>query len=406
MNLLRRIPAEAWPGIVLFGSAILAMVIVNSAFGDEYTNFLKVTITVGPESAPISLTISSWVKNLFMAGFFFYAGLELKRELLEGALSSPKRAVLPLAGAVGGMALPAIIYLLVTGGGEFTNGWAIPAATDIAFALGALALLSSRVPGALKAFLLAVAVVDDLGAILIVAFVYTERISGAWLLAVAAIYAGMVALNRLRIGSLWPYFALTVPLWIAMQYSGVNPTIAGVLAALSIPLRDRHGGEPLHRAEHLLRPWVLYGIMPIFALSAAGAVFSGSIAEAITSPVALGITAGLFFGKAIGITTMTVLVAKLLRAQLSITFLQLLGVGFLAGIGFTMSLFIGSLAFTDPALETSVKVGVYAGSLLSATTGLILLSFALPKQAKHPLPDEARPFLTGEPVDDVAAERP
>ena len=391
-------PSEARPGLVLFGAAALAVIIANSALGPDYEGFLKTDVTVGVGEATITLAVSSWVKNLLMAGFFFYAGLELKREILRGALSSPKKAVLPLAGAVGGMALPAIIYLLVTGGGQYADGWAIPAATDIAFALGALALLGSRVPAALKAFLLAVAVVDDLGAILIIAFVYTESLSLGWLAAAGTIYAAMMLVNRLRIGRLWPYALLAVPLWIAMQNSGVNPTIAGVLAALAVPIADRRGGAPVERAEHIIRPYVLFGIMPVFALSAAGVSFSEPIAEALTNPVAVGITAGLFLGKAVGITVLTLVTARLLRAQLAGTWPQLLGVAFLAGIGFTMSLFIGGLAFTDPGLEGPVKVGVYAGSLLSGVVGLTLLARVLPARESPATPDEARPFLTGQPV--------
>jgi NhaA family Na+:H+ antiporter len=399
------VPSEARPGLLLFGSAAVAVIIANSALGPQYDGLLKTPVAVGFGEAAVTLTVSSWVKNLLMAGFFFYAGLELKREILRGALSSPRRAILPLAGAIGGMALPAAIYLWVTGGGEYASGWAIPAATDIAFALGALALLGSRVPPALKAFLLAVAVVDDLGAILIIALVYTETLSMTWLAAAGACFAAMVLLNRLRLGQLWPYAGLAAPLWIALQNSGMNPTIAGVLTALAVPLTDRHGGQPLERAEHLVRPYVLYGIMPVFALSAAGVAFAQPIGEALANPVAVGIAAGLFLGKAIGITTLTLLTALVLRAQAAATPLQLLGVALLAGIGFTMSLFIGGLAFTDPALDGAVKVGVYAGSLLSACAGLLLLARTLPRAPQPALPDQARPFRTGQPVAEPVGRR-
>lgn len=395
---LPKVPSQARPGLLLFGVAALAVVIANSALGPQYEGVLKSTVTVGPGDASITLTVSSWVKNLLMAGFFFYAGLELKYEILRGALSSPRKAILPLAGAVGGMALPAAIYLLVTGGGEYAAGWAIPAATDIAFALGALALLGSRVPPALKAFLLAVAVVDDLGAILIIAVVYTESLSMAWLAVAGTVAAVMLLLNRLRIGFLWPYALLAAPLWVALQNSGVNPTIAGVLTALAVPLTDRRGGQPLQRAEHIVRPYVLFGVMPVFALSAAGVSFEEPIGAALTNPVALGIAAGLFLGKAIGITTLTLVVARLLRAQPAAPWSQLLGVAFLAGIGFTMSLFIGGLAFTDPGLEGAVKVGVYTGSLLSAGVGLLLLARTLPRTRAPELPATADPSPAAPPV--------
>jgi NhaA family Na+:H+ antiporter len=379
-SVFKRIPAEAWPGLALLGAAAVAMLIANSALGPAQQALLKTDLSAGFGAAAITLPLSGWVKNGLMAIFFFYAGLELKRELLEGALSKPTAAILPAAGAVGGMALPALIYLGAAGDG-FAQGWAIPAATDIAFALGVLALLGPRVPAALKAFLLAVAVIDDLGAILIVAFAYTGAISGVWLGWAAAAFAALFGLNRLGVRSMWPYAVLALPLWVAMQNSGVNPTLAGVLAAAVIPLRDRTGGSPLHDLEHRLRPWVLYGVMPIFALANAGAPLGAGLITALGHPVAVGTALGLALGKPVGITLAVLAAARAMRAPLPGTLAQVLGVAAVAGIGFTMSLFIGALAFDDPALAAPVRIGVYAGSISAAILGLLILVRVLPPSA-------------------------
>lgn len=394
--MLRRIPAEAMPGVVLFACAAVAMIVANSALGPWQRDALALTGSVGVGDAVISMSLASWVKSALMAIFFFYAGLELKRELREGALATPSKAMLPFAGAVGGMAAPALIYLLVTGGdGPYVSGWAIPAATDIAFALGALALLGSRVPASLKAFLLAVAVVDDLGAILIVAFVYTGEVQWSWLGWAGAVAAVMFLLNRLRVGDVGPYLLLAVPLWVCMQNSGVNPTVAGVLAAAFIPMRNREGESPLIHLEHVIRPYVLFGVMPVFALANAGVYLGQGFAAALLHPVALGIAAGLALGKPFGIAALTLLAARILKTPLPGTPLQVLGVGAVAGIGFTMSLFIGALAFADPALQGPVRVGVYMGSLAAGAAGLALLAWSLRTARAPAVPedDPATPFL-------------
>jgi NhaA family Na+:H+ antiporter len=375
-----RVPPEAWPGIVLLLTAVAAMLIVNSPWAPFHTDLMQTELALSFGAASLSLTIAEWVKNLLMAIFFFYAGLELKREMKEGTLSSPAKAMLPILGAVGGMVVPALIYVAIAGPSGYGHGWAIPAATDIAFALGILALLGNRVPAALKAFLLAVAVVDDLGAILVVAFFYTSELQAGWLIWVAIFYAPMLLLNQLRVSRIGVYVLLAVPLWISMQNSGVNPTIAGVLAALAIPMRDRSGHAVLVHVEHGLRPYVMYGVMPVFALAAAGAVIEGDVGAAIGHPVTLGIALGLLVGKPVGITAMTWLGSILLKAERPGTFLQIVGLGCIAGIGFTMSLFIGKLAFQDPGLETMIKLGVYAGSILSAVLGLALLVSQLKKR--------------------------
>jgi NhaA family Na+:H+ antiporter len=374
------IPAEALPGVVLLLTAIAAMFIVNSPLAPFHNAFLKTHISVGFGASAISMPVSDWVKNLLMAVFFFYAGLELKREVKEGALSSPAKALLPLLAALGGVALPALIYVAIAGPPGYAHGWAIPAATDIAFALGMLALLGNRVPAALKAFLLAVAVVDDLVAILIVAIFYTDSVDPVWLVWVAAWYAPMLILNWLRIPHTGVYILLAVPLWFAMQNSGVNPTIAGVLAALAIPMRDQRGQAVLVHIEHAIKPYVLYGVMPVFALASAGAVIEGDIGAALSHPVTLGILLGLLVGKPVGIVVMTYVGSLVLKADRPGPFPQLVGIGFMAGIGFTMSLFIGKLAFKQPGLETMIKLGVYGGSILSAVIGLSLLAAVLKRR--------------------------
>ncbi len=403
--MIRKFPVEAWPGVALLVSALAAIAIVNSPLGDEHAAVLKTVASVGYGDGTIAMPLSSWVKNALMAVFFFFVGLELKRELMEGELSSRSAALLPIAGAVGGMAVPALIYLAFAGE-PYASGWAIPAATDIAFALGVLSLLGKRVPVGLKAFLLAVAVVDDLGAILIVAFVYTAGIDAGWL-AWAGVFAAVLAvLNRLGVSSIGAYVLAALPLWIAMQNSGVNPTLAGVLAAAFVPLRDRAGGSPLHKAEHGLRPWVLFGVMPIFALANAGMSFAGGFTSALGHPVALGVALGLALGKPVGIAVCAILIARLLRATLPGRPVEIVGVGCIAGIGFTMSLFIGAIAFADPTLETPVRVGVYAGSLAAAVMGIAILAIVLPKRsstASTPETDPSRPFIAEEVISPSSA---
>lgn len=374
-DFLKKVPSEAWPGIVLLASAVIAMFVANSAWAPTQSDFLTSIGSVSFRNVEISMSLAEWVKNLLMAVFFFYVGLELKRELMEGALSSMSTAMLPLIAALGGVICPALIYLAVTGGSGFEHGWAIPAATDIAFALGVVALLGSRVPPAMKIFLLAVAVVDDLIAILVIAFFYSDSIDYRWLALVAVFYVPMLILMRYRRNWHGMYMLLAMPMWICMQMSGVNPTIAGVLAALAIPMRGKDGSSLLIELEHKLRPYVHYGVMPVFALASAGAAIGGGLANSLGHPVGLGIMLGLFLGKPIGITLGTLLGSLLLKAKRPGPIGSVIGVGFVAGIGFTMSLFIGKLAFDDASAELAVKMGVYAGSLLSAVVGLAILAY-------------------------------
>lgn len=394
------LPEEALPGFLLVVSAIAAMLVVNSPLGPLYQSVLTTPVTVGPTGGGIEMKLSYWIKNALMAIFFFFVGLELKREILEGQLSTPSAAILPMLGAAGGMAVPALIYLAFAAPAGFGHGWAIPAATDIAFALGVLSLLGKRVPPALKAFLLAVAVVDDLGAIVIVAAFYTEQIALAPLIKAGVVFLALIAMNRLKVRSVGLYILVGIVLWVFMHQSGISATIAGVLVAICVPLRDRHDKSPLHEAEHDLRPWVLFGIMPVFAFANAGINFEGAGAY-LTHPIALGAGLGLILGKPMGIAVMTWLGSKMMRAQLPGSFPQLVGVACIAGVGFTMSLFIGALAFGDPALATPVKLGVYVGSVVSALLGLMILARVLPQtltpdQADDD--DESAPFIKAEPV--------
>ncbi len=392
------LPQEAVPGALLVVVAALAMIVVNSGFGAAYEGFLATSFTIGPTGAGIEMKISEWIKNALMALFFFFVGLELKREVLEGQLSNAKAATLPILAAVGGMAVPAAVFLALAGPAGFANGWAIPSATDIAFALGVLSLLGNRVPPALKAFLLAVAVVDDLGAIIIVAFFYTEQIVVNYLLLAASVCALLLIMHRIKLASIGLYLLVGVVLWIFMQESGISSTIAGVIVAACVPLKSKSGGSPLHQAEHAFRPWVLYGIMPVFAFANAGINLEGA-GQYLTHPITLGAALGLAIGKPVGITLMTFVGAALLKAEKPGNLPQLIGVGCIAGVGFTMSLFVGALAYTDPALATPVRLGVYAGSIFSAVIGLTILARSLPKELSPDqikTEDQIRPFIMAE----------
>jgi Na+:H+ antiporter, NhaA family len=376
------LPQEAVPGALLVLMAVLAMIVVNSPLGADYKAVLASSFSVGPTGGGIEMKVSDWIKNALMAIFFFFVGLELKREVMEGQLSERKSAILPVLAAAGGMAVPAAIYLAFAASAGFSRGWAIPAATDIAFALGVLSLLGNRVPPALKAFLLAVAVVDDLGAILIVAFFYTDQVLGQPLVLAGLVTAALVVMNRLKMASIGLYVAVGAVLWVFMHQSGVSATISGVIVAACVPLKHPSGASPLHEAEHAFRPWVMFGIMPVFAFANAGVSLQGA-SEYLTHPITLGAGLGLALGKPVGIALMTYAGAALMQARAPGNLIQIIGVGCVAGVGFTMSLFIGALAFTDPELATPVRLGVYAGSVFSALVGLCILAYALPHAAKR-----------------------
>ncbi len=405
-KMLGFLPQEAVPGALLVFVASLAMIVVNSPLGATYQSILATSFTIGPTDGGIEMKVSYWIKNALMAIFFFFVGLELKREMLEGQLSNLKAALLPILAAVGGMVVPAAIFLLFASEAGYGSGWAIPAATDIAFALGVLSLLGNRVPAALKAFLLAVAVVDDLGAIVIVAFLYTEQVFVNYLAIAAVVMAVLIVMNRLKIASIGLYILVGVLLWTVMHKSGVSATIAGVLVAACVPLKSKSGGSPLHEAEHVFRPWVLFGVMPIFAFANAGISLEGA-SQYFTHPITLGAALGLALGKPIGITLATFLGALMMKTKKPGKLIDIVGVGFIAGVGFTMSLFVGALAFDDPALATPVRLGVYVGSIFSALVGLMVLAKSLPKVVSSNeanANDQTKPFIAAEPAYEAFTE--
>lgn len=370
--------------LVLLGAAIAALVVANSGLASSYTAILKTPLTVGFSPFAITDSLQTWIKNALMAVFFLLVGLEIKAEFKEGALSERERAILPFAAALGGMIAPALIYLAIVGTTSANaRGWAIPCATDIAFAVGVVGLLGNKVPASLKAFLLAVAVIDDLGAILIIAFFYTAGLDLGALAAVAVVVAIMAVLNWRNVSNLWIYLALGVILWIFVYRSGVNPTLAGVITALFIPLKALDGVKsPLHDLAHAIKWPVTFLIMPIFAFANAGVSLQGLTLPDLAQPVTSGIALGLLLGKPIGITLFTLLVVKLGIARLpeGVTWTQVVGVGFIAGIGFTMSLFVGVLAFEGlDQMMNQVRLGVLSGSTLAALIGALILVLAAGK---------------------------
>jgi Na+:H+ antiporter, NhaA family len=368
--------AEAAGGIILMGAAALALIMANSGLANHYFSLFQ--LRIGPWD------LHHWINDGLMAIFFLMVGLEIKREFVDGHLRDWSDRALPLIAAAGGMAVPALVFLLVTGADPaLSRGWAVPAATDIAFAIGVMALLGRHVPSSLKLFLTTVAIADDLGAVLIIALAYTASIKGIALLAAALIFSLMLLINRRGVKALWPYLILALLLWGAVLASGVHATVAGVLAAMAIPITPSPGApdaadSPLHRLEHALAPWVAYGIVPLFGFANAGVPLLGAEWDKLLSPLTLGIAAGLFVGKQLGIFASIGLAVGLrlgARPQHA-SWAQLYGVALLCGIGFTMSLFIGGLAFPDAIHMEEVKIGVLAGSILSACAGAIVLLLA------------------------------
>ena len=370
---------QAAGGFVLIAAAALALVVANSGLADAYFALLEAHVG--------GLSILHWVNDALMALFFLLVGLEIKREMLDGELSTWERRALPGLAAAAGMAAPALIYVAFnTGDAQALRGWAIPAATDIAFALGVLALLGKRVPASLKVFLTALAILDDMGAIAIIALFYTEQLA---LLPLGLALAGLgllFALNKAGVMRLSPYLLIGALIWFAVLKSGVHATLAGVAVAMTIPLRPARGApddpsSPLHRLEHALQPWVAFAIVPIFGFANAGVSFAGLSPAVLTGSVPLGIAMGLFLGKQLGIAAAAWIAVRLGWASLpaDANWRQFYGVAILCGIGFTMSLFIGALAFGEASrLGDAVKIGVLAGSLLSALVGYVLLAFGQP----------------------------
>lgn len=374
---------EAAGGVVLMAAAALALILDNSPLSWLYDRLLSTPVVIQIGALEINKPLLLWVNDGLMAVFFFLVGLEIKREIVEGRLSSIQSASLPLIAAVGGMLIPAVIYIgLNMGDPEAIRGWAIPAATDIAFALGVLALLGSRVPVALKVFLLALAIIDDLGAIIIIALFYTSELSVS-VLGIAAVGISILAyLNYRGVQKIAPYLVTGLIIWVCVLKSGVHATLAGVVIALFIPINSKSGGgqhSPLKHVEHGLAPWVAFGVMPVFAFANAGVDLHNLSFSDLLSGIPLGIAAGLFIGKQIGIMGFVWAAVKsgFCRLPDGVSWLQIYGVSMLAGIGFTMSLFIGTLAFSDPEHAAAVRIGVLSGSTLSAILGYIVLRYAL-----------------------------
>jgi NhaA family Na+:H+ antiporter len=372
---------EAAAGIVLVLSAVLALVMANTFLAPFYRVFLDVPVVVQVGALVLAKPLLLWVNDGLMAIFFFLVGLEIKREVLQGELSSWSQASLPGFAAIGGMAAPALIFVLINLGDPQTlRGWAIPAATDIAFALGVLALLGSRVPAALKIFLLALAIMDDLGAIVIIAVFYTADMSLTSLGLAAVGIVILACFNIFGVMRLGAYLLVGLAVWVCVLKSGVHATLAGVAVAFFIPLRAKteDGESPLEHLEHALHPWVAFAILPFFAFANAGVSLEGLTFASLLAPVPLGIAAGLFIGKQIGVFGLSYGAVRLGLAKLpqGVSWLQIYGLSFLTGIGFTMSLFIGTLAYDDLEHATGVRLGVLLGSLVSGVGGYLLLRFS------------------------------
>ena len=381
------IHSQSGGGIALAVAALLALIVSNSPWRGGYEYLLQVQgeIRIAGDWLVLSKPALVWINDLWMAVFFFLVGLEIKRELLEGELASASQAMLPAGAALGGMLVPALIYSAINwSDATALRGWAIPAATDIAFALGILMLLGKRVPVSLKVFLTAVAIMDDLGAIVIIAFFYTAHVSVPMLLAAAAGIVVLFALNRLRVMNLGLYVLVGLVVWLFVLKSGVHATLAGVATALAVPLvnpnkseKNEHGKSPLKAAEHALHPWVAFLVLPVFAFANAGVSLQGVNASTLLQTVPLGITAGLLLGKTVGVFGAAWLMIRFTSAQLpdQANWRQLFGVCVLCGVGFTMSLFIGGLAFAGQGatLDTQLKLGVLLGSLISGVAGSLIL---------------------------------
>ncbi len=369
---------EAASGLILLISAILALIISNSTLSYLYFETLEKYIFLGLNNFGLKLSVLHWINDVLMAIFFFFVTLEIKREFIQGELSNIKQAILPIIAAVGGMLVPALIYIYINfGNTETLNGWAIPSATDIAFSLGILSLLGSRVPISLKVFLTALAIIDDLGAIVIIAFFYSGDLSIFYLTMMLLSFTALLILNKFGFKTIFPYLIIGIALWHFTHESGIHATIAGVLLACTIPHRKKEKDfSLLVKIEHAISPYVAFGIMPLFAFANAGVSLEGISFSSLLLPVPLGILLGLFIGKQLGVFIFSYLSIKLGFAQMpnNSNWFTLYGVGILTGIGFTMSLFVGNLAFIDNTQYIDgVKLGVLSGSLLSTLFGYFLI---------------------------------
>jgi NhaA family Na+:H+ antiporter len=375
----RFVKHDAFGGVLLILAAAAALLVANSPLEPWYEGALESRLSITLNGEGLQKPLILWINDGLMAVFFFLIGLELKYELMEGKLRRPSAAILPGLAAAGGMILPALVFAALNWGNPVTiGGWAIPAATDIAFALGVLALVGSRAPSSLKVFLLTLAILDDLGAIVIIALFYTADLKVEYLLMALAPLAGLVALNLRGTHRVAPALLLGVVMWVFVLKSGVHATLAGVITAFLIPLKDRFGKSPLHTLEHGLSLYVAYLIVPVFAFANAGVILQGMSIQSLLAPLPLGVALGLVLGKQAGVFGVTYLVVRSGWARLpaGANWAQIYGVACLAGIGFTMSLFIGSLSFSSPALMNEVRLGVLAGSLISAVMGYAVLMLA------------------------------
>ncbi len=378
---------EAASGLVLLFAAVIALIISNSDFSNTYFDILNSYLKLGVGIFSLKLSVLHWINDVLMAIFFFLVSLEIKREFIQGELSNPKQALLPIIAAIGGMVVPALIYIAINFKDPVTlKGWAIPSATDIAFSLGVLSLLGKRVPLSLKVFLTALAIIDDLGAIIIIAFFYSGEVQYFYLLLMLGCLIILLILNKFNIRNFIPYLIVGLFLWEFTHVSGIHATIAGVLLALTIPHKSsekKHTDSLLLKLEHAISPYVAFGIMPIFAFANAGVSLEGVTFASLMNPVPLGILCGLFFGKQIGVFVFSYISIKLNFAEMpnNSDWLKLYGVGILTGIGFTMSLFVGNLAFADATTYSDgVKIGVLLGSLLSTIFGYSLIFFGSKKK--------------------------
>jgi NhaA family Na+:H+ antiporter len=383
----RFVALEASSTILLLVATVAALAFANSPLRDAYEHVLHLPLSLRAGSFVFELSLGHFVNDALMAVFFFVVGMEIKRELVLGELSSPRRAALPVFGALGGMIAPASIYAALHWGGPAIQGWGIPMATDIAFAVAALGIFGARVPTGLKIFLLALAIADDIGAVAVIAIFYTADLAPLWLVVALAGLATCVLLARLGVRSYAVYLLVGIAVWYATLQSGVHATIGGVLLGLLTPARP-HEGEahaPVDELIHLLHPWVAFVVMPVFALCNAGvALDAASLGDPQAQRVALGVAVGLLLGKPLGITLFAWLAVRLGVAELprGVGWLQIVGAGLLAGIGFTVALFIAALAFKEPHLVSGAKIGILAASLLATLGGAALLARALPRTAR------------------------
>lgn len=378
------IQLEASGGISLGIATLLALILANSSWQTYYQTFLNFNISIGPS---IHFSFLHFINDGLMTVFFFLVSLEVKRELVQGELNTLTKALLPTLAAIGGMIIPALVYLTINHGyPQLISGWAIPMATDIAFSLGVLSLLGKHIPVALKIFLMALAIIDDLGAIIVIAIFYTQQIGWLYLFLSLLTFIGLLSLNYFKIQEFLPYCLLGITLWVLIFNSGIHATIAGVLFGFTIPLNssNKNFNSLLHHLIHQLHPWIAFGILPLFAFANAGLSFSNIKLSTFIHPLPLGIIVGLFLGKQLGIFGASWLAVKTKLAKLpyQVNWWHIYGTALICGIGFTMSLFIASLAFGDNELTALVRLGVFTGSVLSGIAGYSILSLAQPKNQR------------------------